>query len=413
MHKIVLLVAVSCSLTAFTQVTKRVLFIGNSYTGVNNLPQMTANLSLSAGDNLIFETHNPGGQTLQGHFADPVVAGKIAQGNWDFVVLQEQSQRPAFSDAQVAVQVLPYAHKLDSMVREHNPCGETLFYMTWGRKNGDASNCQAWPPVCTYSGMDSLLYLRYMQMAQDNQAAVSPVGRVWRHIRNNHPNLELYSPDESHPSVAGTYAAACTFYTSIFGKDPLLISNDQTLSAADALIIRQAAKAVAYDSLGQWFYRVYDPLANFSFESLGGNQVQFTNESAYATNFQWSFANGQSSQEENPVHQFGESGNFNVTLVAGNGCGLADTVVMTVSVQAAALAPVEKSPGFKVYPNPLTSDIFVEINTPGYFILNDLSGRKLYEFYLEKSSTIDLSQLKPGVYILESNGGKQVILRKL
>lgn len=72
--------------------------------------------------------------------------------------------------------------------------------------------------MCTYAGMDSLLHLRYMMMAEDNHAVVSPVGAVWNYIRANFPLIELYSPDESHPSVAGSYAAACCFYTSIFRK---------------------------------------------------------------------------------------------------------------------------------------------------------------------------------------------------
>ena len=50
--------------------------------------------------------------------------------------------------------------------------------MTWGRENGDQSNCQSWPPVCTYEGMDDLLRERYMIMANDNNALVAPVGAV-------------------------------------------------------------------------------------------------------------------------------------------------------------------------------------------------------------------------------------------
>ena len=181
--------------------TRNVLFLGNSYTQVNNLPQLTSDVAFSAGKTLNFESNTPGGYTLMGHFTNSVSLNKIMQANWDFVVLQEQSQRPSLPIEQVEVDVFPYAVSLDSMVRKYNPCGETMFYMTWGRKNGDASNCSWWPPVCTYSGMDSLLSMRYMMMGNDNSASVSPVGALWNYIRLHYPEIELYSSDESHPSI--------------------------------------------------------------------------------------------------------------------------------------------------------------------------------------------------------------------
>src|SRR5262245_3027863 len=75
---------------------KKVLFLGNSYTTVNNLPQLIAGIATSTGDTLVFDSNAPGGYTLQGHFSNNLSIGKISAGNWDNVVLQEQSQRPSF-----------------------------------------------------------------------------------------------------------------------------------------------------------------------------------------------------------------------------------------------------------------------------------------------------------------------------
>ena len=125
------------SFTLFSQQNlnqqKKVLFLGNSYTSVNNLPEMTRVLALSASDTLIYDSNTPGGHTLEGHFGNVTSTGKIAQGTWDFVVLQEQSQRPSFPDEQVEVEVFPFARKLDSLINISNPCTETMFYMTWGK----------------------------------------------------------------------------------------------------------------------------------------------------------------------------------------------------------------------------------------------------------------------------------------
>jgi len=95
---------------------------------------------------------------------------------------------------------------------------KSVFFQTWGYKNGDAGNCPVFPPICTYKGMDSLLELRYQKMALDNKALLSPVGLVFREIRTALPSINLYELDESHPSMHGSYAAAVTFYTILSGK---------------------------------------------------------------------------------------------------------------------------------------------------------------------------------------------------
>ena len=274
------------------QLSRRALFIGNSYTYVNNLPQLTATVALSAGDTLHFDSNAIGGYTLQLHSNNATTFAKIAVGNWDDVVLQEQSQLPSFPDAQVQTDVYPYAHILDSIINAQNPCAETMFYMTWGRKNGDSSNCASWPPVCTYDGMDSMLHLRYMAMAQMNNALVSPVGAVWKYIRQNFPSIELYQADQSHPTLSGSYAAACCFYAAIFRKSPLLITTDAGLPATDAAKIRTAANMVAFDSLLHWQIGLFDPVANFAAYAGPTDSVAFMNASQYATTYNWNFGDG-------------------------------------------------------------------------------------------------------------------------
>ena len=193
--------------------TVKVLFLGNSYTAANNLPQLVKDVASSAGDVLIQSSNTPGGYTFQMHSTNAQSVGLIQQGGWDYMILQEQSQLPSFPIQQVVNECYPYAKYLDSIFTISNTCGETVFYRTWGRKNGDSDNCPTWPPVCTYAGMDSLLDLRYRTMADSFNGILSPVGNVWRYIRQHYPTIELYSSDLSHPSEAGSYAAACCFYT--------------------------------------------------------------------------------------------------------------------------------------------------------------------------------------------------------
>ncbi|MBK8847836.1 MAG: PKD domain-containing protein [Bacteroidetes bacterium] len=194
-------------------------------------------------------------------------------------------------------------------------CRDHVF-MTWGRKNGDASNCVNWPPVCTYAGMDSLLRLRYMMMATNNNAVVTPVGAVWNYIRNTITSIDLYSPDESHPSLHGSYAAACSFYTTLLRKNPELITFNSQISLADADSIKHATRLVAYDSLPQWYVGAYDVQAGFSFSANTNASVSFTNTSLFANSYLWDFGDGDTSTLENPTHQYNATGTYTVTLTA-------------------------------------------------------------------------------------------------
>lgn len=77
------------------------LFLGNSYTGHNNLPLMIATMADSMGDVLIYDSRTPGGYTLYQHADDPGTYTKINDKLWDRVVIQAQSQEPSFPDNQV------------------------------------------------------------------------------------------------------------------------------------------------------------------------------------------------------------------------------------------------------------------------------------------------------------------------
>ena len=247
----IILIALLCCGPLWAQQSKRVFFAGNSYTSVNELPRIVADIAQSMGDELVYASNTPGSCTFELHCSNATM-DKICQGGWDFVVLQEQSQLPAFPIEMVEEMVYPFAERLVDSIYAFNPEGEAMFYMTWGRKNGDTEYGSMYPMMSTYEGMDSLLYARYMYMAEANNASVCPVGRVWHYLRDNHSEIELYMSDGSHPSMAGSYAAACAFYTMMFGRDPDSITYEAGLSPKAAHLIRSAVRDVVYDSLWKW-----------------------------------------------------------------------------------------------------------------------------------------------------------------
>ncbi|MBP1673078.1 MAG: C-terminal target protein [Bacteroidetes bacterium] len=384
----------------------KVLFIGNSYTAVNDLPNLFKNLALSTGDHITISSNTPGGSTFQNHCSNQS-ATLIQQGGWDYVVLQEQSQLPSFPISQVQTQCFPYATQLNQMVETNSPCGETVFYMTWGRKYGDPDNAGSFPPLATYEGMDSLLYERYMQMTQDNNAIVSPVGRVWRYLRTNHPEIELYDSDNSHPSLAGSYAAACSFYTTILRKDPTLTTYNPGITPNVAQIIQNAVKAVVFDTLSMWYIGERNLTADFSYNNIIG----FSNLSLNTNNtttYYWDFGNGDYSTDMNPTYNYNSNGVYMVRLTATDSCGQESTIEKEITAEVVQVKDFESN--FLIYPNPVITNLNVEnrrSENSFYIQIIDIAGKIVFEKSSKSNmETIELSYLKPGIYIIkfEENG---------
>jgi Secretion system C-terminal sorting domain len=390
--------------------SKRVLFIGNSYIYSNDLPGMLVSMAASTGDTLVVESNNLSSYTLQLHATNAITLAKIMAGGWDYVIIQAQSQEPAFPLSQVEMQVFPYAKQLDSLVNLYNPCAETVFFMTWGRQNGDAGNCPNWPPVCTYLGMDSLLNQRYRMMAEQNNAILSPVGEVWRYIRANNQAISLYVGDGSHPTPTGTYLAACSFYAVLLRKDPSLIGFLPPINPDQALAIRNATKAIVYDQLPEWHVGEYDPTASFSV-AVVNDSVVLTNTSSNATSYTWDLGNGETSTEFEPSFPFINSDPLTISLVASHcdlsatATGLLDTTVTVGVHEVVDLA-------FGIYPNPAST--FLNIDLPkqasARYEVIDLEGRILARGVLaDDNLTVFIGHLADGLYQIKLYRGQAVL----
>ncbi|MGV3609668.1 MAG: PKD domain-containing protein [Fluviicola sp.] len=383
-----------------------VLFIGNSYTYVNDLPGTLGSLAANLGKEITIDSKTNGGYTFQNHTNDPLTYTKIHSKPWDVVVIQGQSQEPSFPDAQVDTQTLPYAVKLSDSIWANNACSNVMYYMTWGRQNGDPQ----WVGINTFEKMNTRLYNAYMRMADSSdRAMVSPVGRAWSYVRANHPTINLYNADESHPSMEGTYLAACTFYAALFQQSPVGSTYYGGLPAATAGILQNAAATVVLDSLDHFQLHPVDEPAQAHFSlSQNGETIQLINESSRATTYTWNFGDGQTATTENALHTFGSNGIYTVQLVASSGCN-SDTFSIQVTVNTLGLSD-------------LTFDEIV-IKTGDEFIeLTSLSGEFLVESFSIDGKLLGKRQVLNGnpvmirrmnqvqmLHLTNSKGGKKVV----
>ena len=94
-----------------------------------------------------------GGLTLAGHVSGGSL-DTIRNGDWDVVVIQDQSQRPSFGPSYVYKYVLPDVIAIEEAIRSTNPCTLPLFFMTWGKRDGDKRNCKnGATSLCTFEGV--------------------------------------------------------------------------------------------------------------------------------------------------------------------------------------------------------------------------------------------------------------------
>ena len=111
----------------------RVLFVGNSLTFSNDLPGTFAELAQSGDHEVEVEMLAQGGWTLADHAQSSATLEEIRQGDWDFVVLQEQSKLPAIPDLRKE-QMYQAVRFLDEQIRESG--AEAILFMTWGTRDG-------------------------------------------------------------------------------------------------------------------------------------------------------------------------------------------------------------------------------------------------------------------------------------
>jgi len=310
---------------------RRVLFLGNSFTANNNLPLIVKNIAQSAGDTFIYDSHLVGGYSLQEHSIDLFSLNKIQSDDWDYIVLQEQSQRPAFI---VPAAFMDGFMALRDYIRANKPCAQILSYMTWGYKDGDPANCTINPGVCTYEGMQQLIKDRYMEISNLNDAEVAAAGVVWKYIKGNYPAIELYDTDGRHPSLAGSYLSACVIYTALFRKDPLSAGYNGGLAPATALIIRNAVSTIIYNQMDQWYIGRYIPEASFDYKiGTGTNEIEiYKHDPTYRDAFYWDFGDGTSSTDLRPSHSYAAIGTYTITLTASK-CYMGDTISHAYSRQ--------------------------------------------------------------------------------
>ena len=204
----------------------RVLFIGNSFTYYNGgIDKQLAHLAPSIKTSSIAV----GGYTLEMHWNQGSALQTIRGGHWAYVVLQEQSQTSVTDPAKFQEYVSQFYQEIE------RSGAKTILLMTWERPDSVAYGVTTANLAAAYNAVGTRLGIK-----------VAPVGLAFASALQRRPGLELYGPD-GHPTMDGTYLAACVLYGTISGHSPVGIAY------ADASIppeLRDFLQRIAAASLG-------------------------------------------------------------------------------------------------------------------------------------------------------------------
>ncbi len=221
----------------------KVLFIGNSFTYYNDLPSLFAEVANGAGADVEVDSVTAGAYNLVSFASETdeygaQVAQKLAENEYDIVILQEQSTRPITSYSLF----LQGATSLIEKINATQESCDVYLYQTWG-----------YPSAITGSGnyadiptMEAALRTAYENCASATGATVAYVGRAFTYVYSNYADINLYNEDNQHPSYEGSYLAACVLAATIMGCDPTGTTFTGSLDQSVAVILQAAAYSVVY-----------------------------------------------------------------------------------------------------------------------------------------------------------------------
>ncbi len=187
----------------------KILFIGNSYTFYNDMPMIFRDLCAKNGFEAEVMSVTQGGYTIAHYVSNENEQGRRAKEilkthKFDYVVLQEQSVRPAANPETF----LESVRKFMPYIRENGAV--PVFYQTWGRPDKTPILAQyGW----THETMQALLKDAYTKAAAENNGILVPAGD--RLSEGYRAGLDVYSDEGGHPSLLGSQIIAKAFYDTL------------------------------------------------------------------------------------------------------------------------------------------------------------------------------------------------------
>ncbi|EGV44515.1 SGNH/GDSL hydrolase family protein [Bizionia argentinensis JUB59] len=173
-----------------------VLFIGNSLTFTNSLPQLVAENAKLKGIEVHTELIALPNYSIEDHWNDGKAQVLISNKKYDFVILQ---QGPS-SQSNGRKMLIKYGKKYSKLCKLNE--SKLCYFMVW-------------PSLSYYHTFDNVIK-NYKDAASINNSILLPVGEIWKDYVDSTEENDYYSSDGFHPSVKGSQIAAKVIVEHLF-----------------------------------------------------------------------------------------------------------------------------------------------------------------------------------------------------
>lgn len=225
-----------------------ILFVGNSYFYYNDsLHNHVERMAIAAGlfeeGGLEYKSATIGGADLFDHNIDHLLDPKNLRVDQPFeVVIMQGGSAAPLSKARrkrFAETAALYAGKV------RTAGGEPVLYMT---------HAYVAPHPRARKDMIEDISSLYIETGNQIDALIIPVGLAFEEAYRRRPEIKLHASfDGTHPSMLGTYLAACTVFASIYGVSPVGNSYDYfgEVPADDARFLQEVAQDTVISFYGR------------------------------------------------------------------------------------------------------------------------------------------------------------------
>lgn len=152
---------------------------------------------------------------------------------FDTVLVMDCSQCPIHPELKSVFQ--EYVKKDSDIAKKHGT--RLALFMSWAYKDKPEMTAQ--------------LAEAYTTEGNKNDALVVPAGLAFAKAISKRPELEFYQPDKRHPTLIGTYLAACTTMAALYKKSPVGNSYTAGLDPALALFLQTTAMETVQEYYGK------------------------------------------------------------------------------------------------------------------------------------------------------------------
>lgn len=295
-----------------------VLFIGNSYTHMNKMPEMFEQIALSKKMKIEVTMDAKSNHTFKMHSERPELYQSIKSKKWDYVVIQGFSRELMYDYTQIDTASIPYFNKIVDSIYANNPCTNILLYMTWGYKEGSA----LMPETDSYLKMSERIANGYKYLSNIYDFPIVPVGDVYKYVREKYPDINLYQEDNQHPMPVASYLVASSFYSAIFKSAPTDSYVPKAVKPEEAKLMQNAAFTIVNGSIDNYKLRKNTLEVAFERTMSGAFYAYCKSHYANATSVKWDFGDGSSSSEKNVAHRYKKSGIYFIKLTVNDACGV-------------------------------------------------------------------------------------------